>query len=506
MDLELLQILKDDFKVYAEKCLKIRTKSGQIQPFVLNKAQQYLHERLEEQLKETGKVRAVVLKGRQQGSSTYFGGRFYHKTTFNDGRRTFILTHDAEATNNLFELTDRYHEYNPIKPSTGNHSAKELTFPKLNSGYKVGTAGNKGVGRSQTIQFLHGSEVAFWPNADEHSAGIMQAVSDEPSTEIILESTANGIGNYFHKQWQLAESGESDYIAIFIPWFWQEEYKKPVKADFKASIEEINLKKAYGLTDEQLSFRRQKIHDLAGEDGDGEWRFKQEYPNTPIEAFRTSGGESLIQPEIVQKARDTKASRYGPKIIGVDPAWSESDTADRSAIAFRVGRCCYRVKTYKKNTMGMVGVINSIIDIEKPDRVFIDVVGIGAGIYDRLIEMGHSSIVRKVNGGETKSLLYPHRFKNKRAEMWGLMNEWLKDGDVQVPDDDELQADLCSFTYDYDSNSRLVLEKKKDLKKRGLRSPDLGDSLGMCFADKVKLEERTRVNINSGIIDAGIGY
>ena len=86
------QRLKDDFVHYAEKNLKIRTKSAKVEPFVLNKAQKHIHERVEEQLKKTGKVRALILKGRQQGCSTYVSGRCYWRTTHTKGIRSFILT------------------------------------------------------------------------------------------------------------------------------------------------------------------------------------------------------------------------------------------------------------------------------------------------------------------------------------------------------------------------------------------------------------------------------
>ena len=110
-------------------------------------------------------------------------------------------------------------------------NASELRFDALDSGYKVGTAGTRGVGRSATLQLLHGSEVAFWPHRRRrHAAGVLQAVADEPGTEVILESTANGVGNLFHQMWRDAETGASDYIAVFVPWFWQEEYRKPLRA------------------------------------------------------------------------------------------------------------------------------------------------------------------------------------------------------------------------------------------------------------------------------------
>ncbi len=73
-----------------------------------------------------------------------------------------------------------------------------MVFDALDSGYRVGTAGTEGVGRSETIQYFHGSEVAYWKNADSHMSGILQAVPEEDGTEIILESTANGIGGLFY--------------------------------------------------------------------------------------------------------------------------------------------------------------------------------------------------------------------------------------------------------------------------------------------------------------------
>ncbi|MFD0738248.1 hypothetical protein ACFQZQ_02955 [Lysobacter koreensis] len=192
--------LKGDLEFYSRNCLSIRPKVGPIEPILFNRAQRYIHERLEEQKARTGRVRALILKGRQQGCSTYVGARYYHATTMAQGIRTFILTHEDQATQNLFEMVNRYHEHCPefVRPSTSAANAKELFFDALDSGYKVGTAGTKGVGRSSTIQLFHGSEVAFWPHAETHAAGVLQAVPDAPGTEVILESTANGVGNFFH--------------------------------------------------------------------------------------------------------------------------------------------------------------------------------------------------------------------------------------------------------------------------------------------------------------------
>lgn len=91
--LAVFQKLKDDFIHYSSRCLKIRTKSGAIEPFVMNKAQVYVHQKLEEQRGRTGKVRALILKARQQGMSTYIGARFFHQTTTKKGIQTFIMAH-----------------------------------------------------------------------------------------------------------------------------------------------------------------------------------------------------------------------------------------------------------------------------------------------------------------------------------------------------------------------------------------------------------------------------
>ena len=471
--------LRDDFRHYALKCLKIRSKSGEIKPFTLNTAQSYFHDQVEHQLLSTGKVRVITVKGRQMGLSTYTEGRFYWRVTHRFGVRAFILTHDSDATNNLFEMAQRYHEHCPlaVRPTVDASNAKELIFSGLDSGYKIGTAGNKGVGRSSTIQLLHGSEVAFWPNAAEHAKGIMQAVPNEKGTEIFLESTANGVGNYFHEQWQLAEAGQSDFLPIFVPWYWQSEYQKSIQEPLELDDQEQEYKSLYGLTDEQLNWRRYKIVELSVGGLDGAKAFSQEYPNTAVDAFQGTGEDSFINPDLVMRCRLSNVEAYGPLIVGVDPARFGND---RTAIIRRRGRVAYKLESYiKKDTMEVVGIIHRIIKDENPDRVCIDIGGLGAGIYDRLVELGYKDIVVAVNGGSVP--LDQNRYINKRAEMWGLTKEWMIDQPCQIPDDDALHADLCGIRYKFDSKTRLVMEKKEEMKKRGIRSPDCADALCVTF-------------------------
>lgn len=488
---EIRRRLRDDFQHYAERCLKIRTKSGDIEAFKLNEAQLYLHQRLEQQKRETGKVRALILKGRQQGISTYIGGRFYHQVTHTKGKRVFILTHEQDATNNLFGMVERYHEHCPplVKPVTGAANAKELYFSGLESGYAVGTAGSKAVGRSQTVQLFHGSEVAFWPNAETHFAGVVQAIPDLPGTEVLLESTANGVGGEYHERWQQAEAGIGDYIAIFIPWFWQPEYSREVPENFSLDEEETEYKRLYDLTDGQMVWRRAKIAELKDP-----LLFKQEYPATAAEAFQMTGHDSFIKPALVLAARKADLEGIGPLILGVDPSRFGDD---KFSVAWRKGRKVLKIESRDKmDNVAGANWIKGFIDSDSPDAVFIDVGGQGAGVYDILASWGppYSTVCKAINFGgapQDEFIILDNGEKgpgpkNKRAEIWMRSRDWLNEpGGADIPDLDSLQADACGPAYQYDANQRLLLESKEKMRKRGVRSPDDWDAIALTFSEPV---------------------
>jgi hypothetical protein len=387
------------------------------------------------------------------------------------------------------------------KPSTGASNAKELYFDQLDSGYRVATAGGAAAGRSQTNQFFHGSEVAFWENAKDHAAGALQTVPDMPGTEVILESTANGVGNYFHGMWLDAERGVSEYEAIFIPWFWAPEYRKPVPEGFKLEPDEVEYMEAHGLDREQMARRRAKIQELRDEA-----LFRQEYPATAAEAFESTGDDVYIPGPIITRARTTKLAEepYGALILGVDPNRFGDDDM---ALIFRRGRKAFGLKRYRdKDTMQAASIVAELIDErdgdgsrgyadDRLDRVFIDVGGVGAGVYDRLVQMGYDDRVVAVNfGGKPVTADGEERYTNRRAEMWGLMKEWLMSPPCEIPNDNVLHGDLMGPKYGYDANQRLKLERKEDMRKRGLPSPDSGDALALTFAEPVAPPEVRAAN------------
>ncbi len=177
-------------------------------------------------------------------------------------------------------------------------------------------------------------------------------------------------------------------------------------------------------------------------------------------------------------------------IIGVDPA---GKGPDRTSIAWRRGRCIEKVESRRSlDTMEATGWIAKLIREDKPAKVNIDVGGLGVGIYDRLIEQGHSrSVVNAVNFGGKPVELPPLGEDgkpaggpaNRRAEMWGNLKRVLEAGRFKLPDSDSLQADLVGPGYKYSSDGRLVLESKDDMRKRGVPSPDEGDAVALCFSE-----------------------
>jgi hypothetical protein len=478
---KLIRILKS-FPLFAKNFLIIHDKSGTERNFVFNRAQEYILGRLEAQLQETGKIRALILKGRQQGVSTLIQGWFFYKIITTRGKKGFILTHHADSTRALFEMTKRYSENMDklLFPHPDKKNDNTLMYDGLGSGYRVGTAGSVEVGRGMTNQFLHLSEYAFYKDAAKIGMGLMNTVAEIEGTVIIKESTANGQANDFYQDWQSAKNGSSRYQAIFVPWYWQDEYCIDDEK-FIATDEEREWLERFGgngLKAGHLHWRRIKLQDIAGDYEQKCRKFRQEYPFTDDEAFLSSITDTFIQVDHVVKARKTKVDTTSNLIIGIDPARKGDD---RTAIIRRRGRRAYGLEThYNIDTMELAGIIKRIIEKESPRRVCIDSIGIGAGVVDRLHELGYTDLVDGVN--VARRATEPDKYKNSRAELWDAMREWfIQELPVEIPDSDELQTDLVGLGYKYDSSDKLQIESKDDAKKRGLLSPDTSDALMLTF-------------------------
>lgn len=478
--LNLNRRFNDDFPFYSRFHLKIRAKSGDVVPLILNKAQEKLDKFINRQIMETGKVRILILKARQQGFSTYTGGRFYWRTTRNEGKATFILSHEADTTEKLFQIVERYHKNCPdaAKMQTDVANRRRMVFSGINSEYFVGTAGNENVGRGGTIQYLHASEAAFYPDGDGFSKGLLQSVPDLPGTEVIIESTANGMDKLFYRMCQAAINNRGDYRLFFSPWFWQDEYRKTLPADFIPTNEEEKIKELYGLDWEQIFWRRDKIEGAFKGDVKS---FMQEYPANVEEAF-VSSGESLVSSFAFMAARKSILTDGGaPLVIGIDT----NEARGRTGVCFRRGR--HIEKAYAitgKKPMELVGVIADIIDHNDPVKVFMDV-GNGYGVIDRLVELGYDKIVTPVNfnDGPIEDTVY----LNKRAEMDAAYAEWINGGDVRVPDDDVFHKESVATPLQVKTSSGLKksIPKEKIEEDAGTKI-DIKDSAILTFAFPVR--------------------
>jgi len=330
---ELLKIKEvcDDFERYCLNNLKIKTESGDIVPLEFNKIQRVIIQHVMDDIANHRQIRYIILKARKEGVSTLVEALIYWWTATHKNIKSKIVAHDQDTAEELYSMFRRYYDNsNPLfKPSTKYNTRTDLTFDTedgtgLKSSIDVASAKNTGTGRGQTIQWMHGSEISKWADGSELMAGLMQAVPKIPNTAIFLESTANGIGDFFHKTWQAAKAGNSVFKPLFFSWADREDYSLPVPEGFKLTAEEKKLKSIHDLTDEQIAWRRETMKEFA----DDERKFYQEYPLTDIEAFLASGNsrfnigalvkmeEKAYEPktyELVEEEAKGEMIAFGPK-------------------------------------------------------------------------------------------------------------------------------------------------------------------------------------------------
>ena len=288
--------------------LKIATKAQGLQPFEPNSSQLQVVRAVEEQFKDGKPVRVIVLKARQVGISTVcqaiqFAWLFLLRPT-----AALTLAHNAEVARHLLDITQRYEKFFPFRELSlpRYRTRNELTWD-FGSSVSIHTAKSTDAIRGRTIQALHGSEVAFWPDPKGLMAGMRQSIPNSRGSIITLESTANGVGDYFYDEWNRAVAGDSEFEPIFVPWFRHLEYAMPKHAPLgRLTGEERALVKGFKITAEQVAWRRWAIANLTAGD---ELIFAQEYPATAEEAFIQSGMNIFKLPDLQAIMETAPAAR-----------------------------------------------------------------------------------------------------------------------------------------------------------------------------------------------------
>jgi hypothetical protein len=324
-------------KNYIQGLLKIKSE-GQIKDFRFNEVQNKVYSIIRKIQLEGKPVRAVILKARQTGISTLTEALIFYNTVTRANTSSLIIAHNKISTQNIFRMSKLFYDrmdskFKPMK-SAGNKN--ELYFdnpseksrhrsPGLNSYIYVDTAGNPDAGRSFALQNLHISEIAMWEKAEEIMAGLKPTVKYRPNTMIVIESTAKGVGNYFHNLWLNTEAGKNEYTPIFIAWFELDSYRMLPPKDFKPYDyehelygNEARLAETFELDKEQLAWRRFTIRNECDNDPQ---KFKQEYPSTPLEAFLTSGRKIFNNETISDYYQHVKEPQRGEltDVISIQP-------------------------------------------------------------------------------------------------------------------------------------------------------------------------------------------
>ena len=411
--------LMQSFEYYARHLLWIKTKAGELKPLAFNEAQVKL-DLVVEELRKTGKLlRIIVLKARQEGVSTYAEGYIFRASHMNENNRSVIIAHEVESCNQIFSMCKLFYDCLPtaFRPMTKHSNRKEISFaqpdknkvhtePGMRSSIEAYTAGKFNVARSSTIHCLHASELGSWAFPEDTVPALMPTVPKTPNSMIIFESTAKGVGNFFHHEWLRAKEGESNFYPFFLAWFDLGEYSfafpdDKTRQDFisNRNEEEKELTLKYSLRPEQLLWRRLEIKDLSGDIE----LFRQEYPADDVEAFIVSGApvfDRLKLRELYTTRPDPKARielirnskgrvRLEPRLDGRLKLWDLPRKEGQYVIGVDVGGFTEREGSYYEKKSGLTGDYTCIQILRRlPYPMVADQVGEWHGRTDH-IELAH---------------------------------------------------------------------------------------------------------------------
>ncbi len=328
-----VRTINKHFFLYCQKNLFITTKSGELKPLVLNRIQRIVAENVIDDLVNGRPVRYIILKARQEGVSTVIGAMCYWWTATHRYTNSAIVAHRQDAASNIYAMFKRYYDnsaqlFRPKRKYLTKTDGLVFDDPRskpgeerkgqakgLKSEVKTFVASTS-TGRSNTIQFLHASEVAFWENPAETVSGLMQTVPSLENTFVFLESTANGVGDYFYETWNAAIRGDSVFKPLFFAWWQHDEYEFNLPSHFKIKPEEedlAELMRENGIPENNIKRKlvwwRWKQKEFAANPD----KLYQEYPATPEEAFIASGRPRFHMKSLAEMRKKAELPDSAPK-------------------------------------------------------------------------------------------------------------------------------------------------------------------------------------------------
>ncbi len=324
-----MKLALDDPRYIIERGFMVVNKDKQDVPFLFNEPQSIFY--------EERTTRDDLVKAGQLGISTEIEAILTVKFLLVPNSWSVTISHEDEATKRLFEKVQYYLDHLPswLRPfySPGKTTDKGIVNEVMKSKYYIGTAGAHAFGRGDTIHYAHLSESSRWRDAGRVMTGILRAVPlNDPNTWVVKETTANGVGNLHHIEYQRAKNGQSEFKAHFLPWFCNPLYRiQGAKIDPQTlNDEEQRLLRRFtpaeaarnkGYIDlAAIAWRRQMIGTLVSEDGrTPEEMFRQEFPSDDKEAFLFSGNPIFPVEQMEEYKVEAKLPVFIGNLVGVAP-------------------------------------------------------------------------------------------------------------------------------------------------------------------------------------------
>lgn len=331
---------------FTENCLHtMHIDTGRTVPFRLQPGQKMLFDVVEREL-PVRPVRVICLKSRRQLITTACQALGYWFTSTHDNVDGAIIAYKQDLTEEIFERGIKFfYEHDErrelgIRPKVRGSNKRELKFGEsdakardagdlgLNSVLRVTSADSKEPGRGGTKQFVHGSEVPYWPEDPPPWQSIGIALSNAIGTIAVLEGTANGQAGFFHETWIGAMKGLNEWTPLFLPWFIDPRNRVRLTpeeiarwtwgTEFEKAEEELQYAKRYGLTLEQLAWRRRTVRSpVCYKPGTERLDvFRQEYPADPDEAFLSSGKNFFLLRSVKDHETHPEKGARAPLAIG----------------------------------------------------------------------------------------------------------------------------------------------------------------------------------------------
>lgn len=503
-------IIMGDHSTFARKVLKVYDKSGNLVPLIHNKAQVEFFKVWDESLRRFGYVRIITVKARRHGISTAVAGRFYHEMIKSElvkkKKNSLIIAQDDDSSTALFDITKTYQlNADCFAPRATTMSSHKLTTQY--STYLCQTAGKQkkekgsGKGRGMTEQQIHLSELSHIDNAEVLANSLLLTIGNEIGTAAILESTANGEGDYFHNQYLMAKQGKTDFLPFFAPWFWDDANQCDVPDGFELTEDDEIYKLKYNLTLRQMAWRRIMEGKLGLTEEQGRQMFKQEFPADDVEAFSFSATDSYISADSILAALNREPKIQGedtPIIAGYDPS---NKGKDRDAFIMRKGSHLFGLElpAFGEDFDARARFLQDKLDDKhiRIDKLFMDAGGSGYQLKSRLNNLGYGNRVSYIEFGAAADDQLKAPFK--RDEMFVDFNDLLidKHDPLAITIDEEhipaFKVDLTATGYKMDHKNRPKMEDKESIKKRLKISTDIADACILTVAQKVRKETQAPI-------------